>query len=160
MEALIPTLMITFRFRYYVLFINNANACNPLRIMENCLWDFKIPNQIETSVKCCCRSNSFLWESSKVNWYQEKICLRIHKCTEAEFSSFSSSRAKSAPNIFWRKQGLFSSQLVTIGQFVTHLSLCGDDRYKRHRTADESKQLTRTCHGQGWLVDNHLIDTL
>ena len=52
--------------------------------MENCLWDFKIPNQIETSLKCRCRQ---YWFSLRVNWYQEKICLRIHKCTEADSPS-------------------------------------------------------------------------
>ena len=51
---------ISFRFRYYVLFIN-ADACNPLR-NESCLCSFKIRNQIETSLKHCLRQHWFFFE--------------------------------------------------------------------------------------------------
>ena len=33
--------------------------------MENCLWDFNIPNQNETSLNVVVESNDFLLESSK-----------------------------------------------------------------------------------------------
>ena len=53
-EALLPTLISVSAFASI-----SSLSIMPMLVtrceMENCPLDFKIPNQIETSLKCCCR---------------------------------------------------------------------------------------------------------